>query len=101
MNEIIDAQGRMKKPVKGKFTHQVFSDKAGKIMAVDNDKVAKIARISGNPEDKGAGIILNKNVGDMVKKGELLYIVYAYSKVKLDLAVDYINHDCGYGVEKC
>lgn len=100
MNEIIDAQGRQKKPARGKFIHQVFSDKTGKIIMVDNDKVAKIARISGNPEDKGAGVILNKNVGDMVKKGELLYTVYAYNKVKLELAVDYINHDCGYGVGK-
>ncbi len=100
MNEIIDAQGRLKKPAKGKFTHQVFSTQAGKIVAVDNDRVAKIARISGNPEDKGAGVILNKNVGDMVKKGELLYTVYAYSPVKLNLAVDYINHCCGYEMEK-
>ncbi len=99
MNEIIDAQGRLKKPAKGKFTHQVFSAQAGKIIAVDNDRVAKIARISGNPEDKGAGVILNKNVGDVVKKGELLYTVYAYSPVKLNLAADYINHCCGYEME--
>ncbi|MEK6845681.1 MAG: thymidine phosphorylase family protein [Nanoarchaeota archaeon] len=100
MNNIIDAQGRQKKPPRGKFTFCMNSNKTGKIIAVDNDIVAKIARIAGCPQDKGAGLILHKNVGDLVKKGELLYTVYAYNQFKLNLAKELICLNCGYGVEK-
>ncbi len=96
MNNIIDAQGRQKKPARGKFTFCMNSNKSGKIIAVDNDVVAKIARIAGCPQDKGAGLILHKNVGDAVKKGELLYTVYAYNQFKLNLAKELICQNCGY-----
>ena len=85
MNEIIDAQGRQKPMQKAKFHYQVFAPKSGKIIEVDNETIAKIARVAGCPTDKAAGLYLHKNVGSKVTKGEPLYTVYSQNKLKLDL----------------
>ena len=39
--------------------------------------MAKIARRAGAPMDKHAGVDLNKKLGESVKKGEVLYRIYA------------------------
>lgn len=96
MNQIINAQGKQPKIFPGKYIFCVNAHKSGKIVEVDNDVIAKIARISGNPEDKGAGIILAKNVHDPVKKGELLYTVYAHGQTKIDLVKDILKQGGGY-----
>ncbi len=99
MNQIIDAQGRQSKIEPGKFVCSVISNKKGKILSVDNEIIAKIARMAGSPHDKGAGLILSRNVGDRVNKGELLYEVYAYSQFKLDLVRDFLKESNGYLVK--
>jgi len=99
MNQIIDAQGRQKPLKAGKFYFSVCSTKSGKVVEVDNDVIARTARRSGNPEDKNAGIILNKNKGDNVNKGDLLYIIYACSQTKLDIAKQYVCEFNGYTIK--
>lgn len=96
MKSIIKAQGKSRKPLLGKFRHEVKSSKKGKVRDIDNEVIAKIARIAGNPDDKGAGLYLNKKVDDPVKKGELLYTVYAENKFKLDLAKEFLRRNKGY-----
>ncbi len=98
MHEIIAAQGKNKKPALGGCTYPVYSRKSGKIKEIDNIIIAKIARLAGAPEDKGAGLFLTKKFHDTVKKGELLYTVYAENKFKLDLAKDYLKNNNGYTV---
>jgi len=96
MNEIIKAQGKQKRMKLGEYRYPVRAKHSGKIKGVDNLIIAKIARISGAPDDKGSGLYLSKNAGEKVKKGELLYTVYAESKFKLDLAVDYLKKNNGF-----
>lgn len=96
MHEIIAAQGKNKKPKLGEFTYPVYSKKSGKIKEIDNLVIAKLARLAGAPEDKGAGLFLTKKFHDKVKKGELLYTIYAENKFKLDLAKDYLKNNNGY-----
>ena len=67
MNQIIKAQGKHKKISLGKYTHEVKTSKHGTITEIDNEIIAKIARIAGAPEDKGAGLYLHKKVGDKVE----------------------------------
>ncbi len=98
MNEIINAQGKQKKPELGLHRYLVHSSKLGKIVEIDNDIIAKIARVAGTPTDKGAGLYLTKKIHDSVKKGDLLYTVYAQSKFKLDLAKEFLRKNNGYRV---
>ncbi len=100
MNQIIRAQGRQRKVKLGQSKFPVRGGKAGKIVEIDNDMIAKIARIAGAPDDKGAGIFILKKVGEEVKKGDVLYTIYAENEFKLDLAKDFLVNGRGYVVKK-
>ena len=96
MNQIIKIQGKQKKPTLGNYRYQVKSKKNGKVKSIDNLIISKIARIAGAPKDKGSGLYIVKFVKDKIKKGELIYTVYAESKFKLDLAVGFTKKNDGY-----
>ncbi|HLD72577.1 MAG TPA: AMP phosphorylase [Candidatus Nanoarchaeia archaeon] len=96
MQEIIEAQGRQPKPKLGECWCGTKAEKAGTVREIDNDIIAKVARIAGAPEDKGAGLYLHKKVNERVKKGELLYTLYAENKAKLELAKEFISKQKGY-----
>jgi len=70
----------------GPKSFHVKAKKKGKIKAISNELISRIAQGAGAPADKSAGIYLYKHVGDIVKKNELLYTVYAYSERKLEYA---------------
>lgn len=90
--EIIGLQGGdpniKKQDIKiGKHTYDVLAKKRGRISHVDNRMISKIARAAGAPRDKGAGLYMNFEQGDKVKKGEILFTIYAESQTKLNFAV--------------
>lgn len=67
-----------------RFEYDVIASKSGKIKSINNLFVAKIARIAGAPQNKGAGIYLYKHIGETLKKGERIMTVYAGTKSKID-----------------
>ncbi len=88
MREIIKAQGGnpLIKPedIKiGKHTLLVRSEKTGQVLWIENRIIVEIGRAAGAPKDKGAGIMFNKKNGDFVKKGEVLFTVYAEKQYRL------------------
>lgn len=96
MNEIIEAQGRKRLPPLGTYTFAVKAGKAGRIKEIDNEIMAKVARLAGAPDDKGAGLFIQRKVDDSVAKGDILYTIYAESKFKLELAKELVLQDKGY-----
>ncbi len=90
--EILNAQGSrgIEKsddvPV-GKYHAEIHSPEEGYISIVSNKALVRIARTAGAPRDKGAGILLNKKKSEKTEKGEVLYVIYADSKAKLEEAV--------------
>ena len=60
--------------------------KSGRINFTDNKAINVVARILGAPADKLAGIYLNKEFDDHVKKGERLFTLYGRTKDRLRLA---------------
>ncbi len=99
MEQIIMVQGKQKPLKLGEHKYEVKCNHIGRVHEIDNDVIAKVARIAGAPFDKGAGIHLAKKVHDPVKKGEWLYTVYAESKFKLDLAKEYLRNNNGYSIK--
>lgn len=99
MMEIIRAQGANNHVCLGQFRKRVKSGKKGKVHSIDNDVIAKLARIAGAPSDKGSGLYINKKVGDFVHKNELLYTIYTESKFKLELATKVLQNDNGYVIK--
>ncbi len=98
MNQLIEEQGRRKIPSLGAFIIPVKSTKIGRVKEIDNEVIAKIARIAGAPDDKGAGIFLVKKVHDLIKKGDILYTVYAETQFKQNLVKEFLTSDNGYRI---
>ncbi len=99
MIEIINAQGKKItdpdkiKPAKLKYEYR--AKKSGKIIHIDNGVISRAARLAGAPQDKSAGIYLYKHKGDKVKKGEIIFTLYADIKQKIEFAVDALKERNG------
>jgi AMP phosphorylase len=87
--DIIVAQGgkRNIKLPKANFYFEVKAYKTGVVKNINNKYISKIARDAGAPKDKAAGIYLRVKKGYKVKKGEVLFTIYAENKPKLDAAI--------------
>lgn len=87
MNAIIDAQGRRERPPPlGQLVHEVLAPADAVVRAIDNLRLARIARMSGAPQVPGAGVDLLHKVGDPVRKGEPLYRLHAQFDADLEFA---------------
>ncbi|WP_417509319.1 thymidine phosphorylase family protein [Methylophaga sp.] len=100
MNAIIDAQGRNNTPMQvGKLHYDICAQTTGTVSAIDNLKIASIARLAGAPMDKGAGVYLHKKVGDKVKQGEPLFTIYAEFNADFSFAKNAAMTDNSYQIE--
>lgn len=96
LEEMIDAQGRKNIPlVPGKFTMKILAPKSGTITAINNKLISRYARMAGAPMNMGAGITMGKYIGDKVKKGDILFTLYAENEGRLNNALEYLH------VEEC
>ncbi|MBL0086393.1 MAG: thymidine phosphorylase family protein [Ideonella sp.] len=97
MEAIISAQGRRaERPSLGELTHEVVAIGAGSVGAIDNLRLARIARLAGAPQVPGAGVDLLRKVGDPVTAGQALYRVHARYPADLSFARDLAARDSGY-----
>ncbi len=97
LKEIIEAQGGNPNikpddlPI-GSKNVEVKSTVNGTVGWINNRALVEIARACGTPKDKGAGIMLHKKMGDGVKKGDILFEVYADKGYKLERAMRLTKH---------
>jgi thymidine phosphorylase len=97
MQRIIDAQGPP--PMHATLGHlmaDVVAERAGVVAAIDNHRLNRLARLAGAPIAKGAGISINKKIGDRVECGEQLYKIYASEPFEFDFAVTAARQQHGY-----
>jgi AMP phosphorylase len=96
LREIIACQGGYEKIKPGDIPYadnmaEIRSKKSGVVSCIDDDTMAYLARIAGTPKDKLAGVVLNKKIGNKVKRGEVLFTIYAQKKHKLKSAMKYVD----------
>jgi thymidine phosphorylase len=97
MDAIIDAQGRREQPpMPGALVHEVRAAADGTVRAIDNLRLARIARLAGAPQMPGAGADLLKKQGDPVRRGEVLYRIHAEVEADLGFARHLADADAGY-----
>jgi len=89
---ICKAQGRFSKPVLAPYKIEIKAEKSGVLERIDNRKIAKLAKLSGAPQSKSAGILLNTHLGENIEENQLLYTIYAESKGELNYALEYKNN---------
>lgn len=88
---ICKAQGGFTKPVLAPYKIEIRADSSGVLQRIDNRKIAKLAKLSGAPQSKSAGILLNVHLNDKVEKDDLLYTLFAESQGELNYALEYKN----------
>lgn len=92
LKEIIEAQGGNPRirpediPI-GSRSAEVRAGSSGKILWVNNHDFVAIAKAAGAPKNKGSGILLHKKLGDKVKKGDVLFEIFAEKRYKLQRAL--------------
>ena len=97
MNAIIDAQGRVAEPPPlGALVHEVCAAQAGTVLAIDNLRLARVARLAGAPLVPGAGVDLLAKLGDAVAAGQPLYRIHARFDGDLGFAIAWAARDSGY-----
>ncbi len=86
---ICEAQGGMRVPPSSTEQRAILAQHAGRIEAIDNRIVAKLAKLAGAPDDKAAGVELHVKAGNVVAAGQPLCTVHAEAPGELAYALQY------------
>ncbi|MEQ1613779.1 MAG: thymidine phosphorylase family protein [Hyphomicrobiaceae bacterium] len=92
---ICDAQGGMRTPSVAGYRHPVLASAGGRIVTIDNRRIAKAAKLAGAPQAPAAGIDLHVRLTDKVEAGQSLFTVHAQSRGELEYALHYIAQQHG------
>jgi thymidine phosphorylase len=87
--EICEAQGGMREPPVAPYTQPVPATRTGSVVAIDNRRLARIAKLAGAPKAASAGIDLMVRNGDFVERGQPLFTLHAASPGELSYAMAY------------
>ena len=87
--EICEAQGGLRVPPVAPFTRAIHAPRTGRVIGIDNRRLARIAKLAGAPKTACAGIDLHVRSGQFVERGEPLFTLHAGSPGALDYAADY------------
>jgi thymidine phosphorylase len=74
-----------------KIQKDIVAEKSGTVKYIDMKVVNVTARTLGSPLDLQAGLYLHKKLGDAVKKGEIIYTMYANDEGKIRLAKEFLD----------
>lgn len=103
MQKIISAQhGDPKVKSEGlklaKIQKDIVAEKSGKVKGIDMKVLNVAARTLGSPLDLQAGLYLHKKLGDVVKKGEVIYTMYANDESKIKLTKEFLDEKKMYNI---
>lgn len=88
---ICEAQGGFTEPGEAPFQAPVVAPRAGRIAAIDNRRLAKVAKLAGAPGAALAGVVCTVRIGDAIAAGQPLYTVHAQSPGERDYALAYAH----------
>ncbi|MEO7494500.1 MAG: thymidine phosphorylase family protein [Massilia sp.] len=86
---ICEAQGGMRVPPTARFTHVLEASHGGVLVAIDNGRLAQLAKLAGAPAAPAAGISLHARLGAQLRVGEPLLTLHAESAGELAYALAY------------
>jgi hypothetical protein len=86
---ICEAQGGMRTPPKAANVHPLIAPHAGRIVYINNRKLARLAKLAGAPEAKAAGVFMNVRLGAEIDKGQGMLDIHAETTGELAYTLDY------------
>ncbi len=84
---IAKAQGGLKTLPTARFRHIEVADRDGVVTAIDNRRLARVAKLAGAPTDPAAGLRLAASLGEPVTKGQALFTLFSESQGEQDYAL--------------
>ncbi|MFZ5669008.1 MAG: thymidine phosphorylase family protein [Pseudomonadota bacterium] len=88
---ICEAQGGLRTPPRAPFQAPVAATRSGRIVLMNNRKIAMLAKLAGAPDAKAAGLVMGVRLGDEVAAGSPLLDVHAETPGELAYALDYAS----------
>ena len=86
---ICQAQGGMREPPKALHIRPLTAARAGRIVQINNRKIAQLAKLAGAPEAKAAGVTMEVMLGADVGIGQPLLQLHADTAGELAYAMEY------------
>lgn len=86
---ICEAQGGLREPPRPAVRKPLAADRSGRLVAINNRTLARLAKLAGAPDDKAAGVEMHVRLGDEIAAGEPLLTVHAETEGELAYALDY------------
>jgi len=86
---ICEAQGGLREPPRSKVRRPLAADRSGRLVAINNRTLARLAKLAGAPDDKAAGVEMHVRLGDEIAAGEPLLTVHSGTDGELAYALDY------------
>ncbi|ACG80085.1 thymidine phosphorylase (plasmid) [Phenylobacterium zucineum HLK1] len=90
---ICEAQGGLRTPPSASYTRPLTASRGGRIVHINNRKIARLAKLAGAPDVKAAGVRLMARLGDEVASGQPWVMIHADSPGELEYALDYANRN--------
>jgi thymidine phosphorylase len=87
--EICEAQGGLREPPVAVHRQLLAAPRGGTVIAIDNRRLARIAKLAGAPKAPSAGIDLHVQLGDVVEHGQPLFTLHAATRGELAYALEY------------
>jgi len=87
---ICRAQGGLHEPPRAPLTHVVRTPEAGECVAIDNRRIARVAKLAGAPRAPAAGVELHVRLSQRLEKDAPLYTVHAEAPGELEYALGYV-----------
>ena len=88
---ICAAQGGMREPPRAVHTRPLTSPRPGRVLGIDNRRLARAAKLAGAPGDPAAGLELHVRLGETVAVGEPLFTLHAESAGELEYALAFVR----------
>jgi len=99
MERIIAAQGPPPATAApGRLTAEIAAPRAGRVAAIDNLRLNRLARIAGAPISKGAGIDILARLGAELRQGAPLYRIHAAENFEFESALRAAHAESGYTI---
>ena len=86
---ICEAQGGMREPPTARHHHPLVAARSGRLAAIDNRKISRLAKLAGAPDAKSAGVALHVHLEEIVVVGQPLCTVHTDAPGELAYALSY------------
>lgn len=83
----------------GTYENIISAKKNGKVIHIDMKSLNLLARTLGAPFDLEAGVYLHHKLGDIVKKWEPLFTIYAQDENKIAFAKEFLKEKSVYTIK--